>query len=79
VGDVQALGDRFQAGEFDDLGTLEGGDPGKPARSSGFFEEPTYSCVVVAPAGSEFRVFGIAVNSYATSRIGRLSNHNIEK
>ena len=28
---------------------------------------------------SEFRVFGIAVNSYATSRIGRLSNHNIEK
>ena len=29
--------------------------------------------------GSEFRVFGIAVNSYATSRIGRLSNHNIEK
>ncbi len=29
--------------------------------------------------GSEFRVFGIAVNSYATSRIGRLSNHNMEK
>ena len=29
--------------------------------------------------GSEFRVFGIAVNSYATSRIERLSNHNIEK
>ena len=29
--------------------------------------------------GSEFRVFGIAVNSYATSRIGRLSNHNIEQ
>jgi hypothetical protein len=29
--------------------------------------------------GSEFRVFGIAVNSYATSRIGRLSNHNIDK
>ena len=28
--------------------------------------------------GSEFRVFGIAVNSYATSRIGRLSNHNME-
>ena len=28
--------------------------------------------------GSAFRVFGIAVNSYATSRIGRLSNHNIE-
>jgi len=28
--------------------------------------------------GSEFRVFGIAVNSYATRRIGRLSNHNIE-
>ena len=28
---------------------------------------------------SEFRVFGIAVNSYATSRIERLSNHNIEK
>ena len=27
---------------------------------------------------SEFRVFGIAVNSYATSRIGRLSNHNID-
>ena len=32
-----------------------------------------------APELSEFRVFGIAVNSYATSRIGRLSNHNIEK
>jgi hypothetical protein len=31
-----------------------------------------------APELSEFRVFGIAVNSYATSRIGRLSNHNIE-
>ena len=28
---------------------------------------------------SEFRVFGIAVNSYATSRIGSLANHNIEK
>src|SRR5208337_3399606 len=28
---------------------------------------------------SEFRVFGIAVNSHATSRIGRLSNHNIEQ
>src|SRR5271157_6232738 len=27
---------------------------------------------------SEFRVFGIAVNTYATSRIERLSNHNIE-
>ena len=36
--------------------------------------------VGVAPSTpSEFRVFGIAVNSYATSRIGRLSNHNIEK
>ena len=32
-----------------------------------------------AEQASEFRVFGIAVNSYATSRIGRLSNHNIEK
>jgi len=29
--------------------------------------------------GSAFRVFGIAVNSYATSRIERLSNHNIDK
>ena len=27
---------------------------------------------------SEFRVFGIAVNPYGTSRIGMLSNYNIE-
>ena len=32
----------------------------------------------IAHAASAFRVFGIAVNSYATSRIVRLSNHNIE-
>ena len=40
--------------------------PGNPATRTGL-------------GGSEFRVFGIAVNSYATSRIGRLSNHNKEK
>ena len=28
VGDVQALGDRLQAGQFDDLGPLEGGKSG---------------------------------------------------
>src|SRR5208337_94851 len=41
---------------------------------------PTPSTTHAPPLrGSEFRVFGIAVNSYATSRIERLSNHNIEK
>jgi hypothetical protein len=30
------------------------------------------------PGKAVSSVFGIAVNSYATSRIGRLSNHNIE-
>ena len=29
VGDVQALGDRLQAGQFDDLGPLEGGKSGR--------------------------------------------------
>ena len=33
---------------------------------------------ITPAAGSAFRVFGIAVNSYATSRIGRLSNHDID-
>ena len=33
VGDVQALGDRLQAGQLDDLGPLEGGKSGRAARS----------------------------------------------
>jgi hypothetical protein len=35
MGDVQADSNRLQASEFDDLGALEGGNPGRTARSLG--------------------------------------------
>jgi hypothetical protein len=49
---MQALGDRLQAGQFDDPGALEGGNPGRSARSLWLFEETRQPRVIVEATGA---------------------------
>ena len=48
VGDVQALGDRLQAGQFDDLGALEGGNLLRTAEAGFVQQESLQAALLVA-------------------------------
>jgi hypothetical protein len=50
VGNVQALGNRLQAGQLNDLGALQGGNPGRSPGPLGWFQEVGQARVLVATA-----------------------------
>ena len=72
VGDVQALGDWLQAGQLNDLCTLQGGNPGRSPGPLGWFQEIGQARVLIATADPpDSRRIALGADGQCSDRLPR--------